>query len=134
MEGSTVSFEDLKLMRNLAYRRIQGLGGAGRGLAGGRSRSEDKEERSVGALGESAWSVLLQGTRRGPSSECVIIAFRGSAIRISSLPGSLVLLQSLFLIPPLPPSTAHTGTELRGFPEKMKSFLQDLRTTHKPGT
>lgn len=105
------------------------MGGAGRGLAGERSRSEDKEERSVGALGESAWPGLLQGMRRGPSSECVIIA-----IRISSLPGSLVLLQPLSLVPPLPPSTAHTGTELRGFPEKMKSFLQDLRTTHKPGT
>lgn len=104
----------------------------------GTGRREERERRQGGekreSPGEWAWPVLLQGTRRGPSSECVIIAFRGSAVRISSLPGSLVLLQSLSLVPPLPPSTAHTSTELRGFPEKMKSFLQDLRTTHKPGT
>lgn len=111
LEGSTVSFEDLKLMLKSNLQENRRLGRSWEGTG----RWEEQEPRQGGEkpgrdLGESTWPVLLQGTRRGPSSECTIIAFRGSAIRISSLPGSL-LLESLSLFPSLPPSTAHTGTE-----------------------
>lgn len=67
LEGSTVSFEDLKLMLKSNLQENRRLGRSWEGTG----RWEEQEPRQGGEkpgrdLGESAWPVLLQGTGEAP--------------------------------------------------------------------
>lgn len=121
-----VSFEDLKLMLKSNLQANPRLGRSWEGT--GRW-----EERS---MGDTRVSQLGQSFSRVPAEapHLSVLSLLSEVAPSEFLPCLGLFYSSPFLSFPLCLPAQHTGTERRGFPEKIKSFLQDLRTTHKPGT